>query len=126
MSGYIVNIEKESLENNNFRKVLFTAPNSQLVVMSLAPKEDIGMEVHTDVDQFIRVESGVGKAILDGKETKLEDGSAVVIPARTQHNIINTSNKSMKLYTIYSPKEHPDGVIHPTKADALKDERYHQ
>jgi mannose-6-phosphate isomerase-like protein (cupin superfamily) len=117
MAGYVINIEKATLENDNFRKVLNTAQNSQLVVMSLLPGEDIGSEVH-DLDQFIRFESGQGKVILDGKEYKVEDDWAVVIPAGVEHNVINTSeNESMKLYSIYSPPEHPDGTVHPTKAD---------
>lgn len=120
MSGFITNIEKETFDNENFRKVLFTATHSQLVVMTLQPNEDIGMEVHSDVDQFIRVESGVGKAVLDGEETALVDGSAVVIPAGTEHNIVNTSETDvMKLYTVYSPPEHPAGTIHRTKEEAL-------
>jgi mannose-6-phosphate isomerase-like protein (cupin superfamily) len=120
MSGFITNIEKETLENENFRKVLFTATHSQLVVMTLQANEDIGIEVHSDVDQFIRVESGVGKAVLDGEETALINGSAVVIPAGTEHNIVNTSETDvMKLYTIYSPPEHPAGTIHRTKEEAI-------
>lgn len=123
MAGYVVNIEARSLENKYFREVLFTGPNNQLVVMSLKPGEEIGMETHADIDQFIRVEAGKGKSILNGEEHDLADGSAVLIPAGTQHNIINTSStEPLKLYTIYSPPEHPDGTIHKTKADALADE----
>lgn len=123
---YVTNIEEKSLDNNYFREVLFTAPNSQLVLMSLKPLEDIGMETHDDVDQFIRVEAGEGKAILNGKEYPLEDGSAVVIPVGTEHNIINTSpDKKLKLYTIYSPAHHRDKTIHKTKADALADTEDH-
>lgn len=126
MAGYHTNIEKSSIANEYFRKVLFTGPYSQLVLMALKPGEDIGTETHDDVDQFIRVEAGQGKAVLDGKETMLEDGSAVVIPAGTQHNIINTSSsESLKLYTIYTPPEHPDGTIHKTKAEAMEYEREH-
>ena len=122
MNGYISNIEKESLENENFRKVLYTAKYSQLVLMSLLPKEEIGAEVHASVDQFIRIESGRGRAILDGQETQIADGSAIVIPAGTNHNIVNDSEtEKMKLYTIYSPSEHRDQVIHATKADAQAD-----
>ena len=118
MMGYTVNIGKASLENNNFRKVLYTAKNCQLVVMSLLPNEDIGEEVHT-LDQFIRIEEGKGKAILDGIEHDIEAEWAVVIPAGTKHNIINTSPDSkMKLYTIYTPPEHQDGVVRATKQDA--------
>ncbi|HEX2980043.1 MAG TPA: cupin domain-containing protein [Anaerolineaceae bacterium] len=126
MPGYHTDIEKKSLENGYFREVLFTGPHSQLVVMALKPKEDIGMEVHADVDQFIRVEAGQGKAVLDGKEFELADGSAVVIPAGTQHNIINVSaTEPLNLYTIYTPPEHPDGTIHKTKAEAEAYEREH-
>ena len=126
MAGYVINIEKKSLENSYFREVLFTGPNSQLVVMSLEPGEDIGMETHADVDQFIRVEAGTGKAILNGEEHPLQDGSAVVIPAGTEHNIINTSQKErLQLYTIYSPPEHPDKTVHKNKQEALAYEQEH-
>jgi len=124
MKGYIENIEKATKENENFRRVLYTAKNSQLVLMTLRPGEEIGEEVHT-LDQFIRIEEGEGKAVLDGVEHKIEDGSAVVIPAGMRHNVINDSDEEMKLYTIYSPPEHKDGVVHPTKADALADEEDH-
>jgi mannose-6-phosphate isomerase-like protein (cupin superfamily) len=120
MAGYHTDIEKKTEKNKYFREVLFTAPHSQLVVMSLKPGEDIGLETHPDTDQFFRVEEGKGKAILDGQEYKLEDGSALVIPAGTEHNVINTSSKkALKLYTIYTPPEHPDGTIHKTKAEAV-------
>jgi mannose-6-phosphate isomerase-like protein (cupin superfamily) len=126
MAGYSVNIEKKSLDNDYFREVLFTGPHSQLVVMALKPGEEIGLETHEDVDQFIRVEAGEGKAILNGKEHKLEDGSAVVIPAGTEHNVVNTSRtESLKLYTIYSPPEHPQGTIHKNKAEAMEYEKAH-
>ena len=126
MAGFIINIEKKSLENDYFREVLFTAPHSQLVVMSLRPGEEIGLETHDDRDQFIRVEAGTGKAILNGEEKALADGSAVVIPAGTQHNIVNTSQSdALKLYTIYSPSEHPDGTIHKNKAEAEAYEKEH-
>lgn len=122
MKGYITNIEKEALENENFRKVLYTAKNSQLVVMALKPGEDIGEEVH-QLDQFIRCEAGEGKAVLDGVEHVLNDGFAIVVPAGARHNIINTSSdKAMKLYTVYSPPNHSDGVIHVSKAEAEGDE----
>lgn len=121
MKGYVANIEKATEENNNFRKVLYTARYSQLVLMSLNPGEEIGEEMH-DLDQFLRIEKGEGKAVLDGVEHQLKGGSAVVVPAGTKHNIINTSSKEeMKLYTIYSPPEHRDGVVHKAKEDALKD-----
>ena len=126
MAGYVDNIEKKSLENKYFREVLFTGPHSQLVVMSIAPGDDIGMETHKDVDQFFRVEAGIGRAVLNGKEYDLEDGSAVVIPAGTEHNIINRSkSEPLKVYTIYSPPNHPDGTIHKDKAEALASEKEH-
>lgn len=124
MNGFVINIEEASSENDNFRKVLYTAPHSQLVVMSLKPNEDIGEEVH-DLDQFLRVESGTGKAVLNGIEHEIKDGSAIVVPAGTKHNIINTSgDKPMKLYTVYSPANHRDGVIHATKEEAEADEEH--
>lgn len=124
MKGYTIDIEKETLENEYFRKVLYTAEHSQLVVMSLEPKEDIGEEVHT-LDQFIRIEKGNGTAVLDGEEHSLYDGVALVIPAGTKHNIINGSEtEKMKLYTVYSPPEHEDQTIHKTKADALTHEEH--
>ena len=117
MNGLVIDIEKTTLQNDNFRKVINTAKNSQLVVMSLLPGVEIGTEVH-DLDQFIRFEVGKGKVLLDGKEYDVEDDWAVVIPAGVEHNVINTSDSvKMKLYSIYSPPEHPDGTIHPTKAD---------
>jgi mannose-6-phosphate isomerase-like protein (cupin superfamily) len=126
MAGYLTNIERKALDNTNFRQVLFTGPHAQLVLMALGPGEDIGMETHTDVDQFIRVESGHGTAVLDGKEHAIKDGSAIVIPAGTRHNIVNGSrNEALKLYTVYSPPQHADGTIHKTKADAEADERDH-
>jgi mannose-6-phosphate isomerase-like protein (cupin superfamily) len=124
MNGYITNIEEESLKNENFRKVLYTAKNSQLVVMSIMPGEDIGEEIH-NLDQFIRCEAGEGKAILNGREHDIRDGFAVVIPAGTKHNIVNISkDKPLKLYTIYSPPNHRDGVVHKTKAEAMGDEEH--
>src|SRR3989344_1405998 len=121
MKGYITNIEKLTLDNENFRQVLYTAKNSQLVVMSLRPNEEIGEEIH-QLDQFIRVESGHGKAVLDDVEHEIADGFAIVVPSGAKHNIINTSPDSqLKLYTIYSPPEHRDGVVHAAKADAIAD-----
>lgn len=125
MSGYITNIEDKTEGNDYFREVLFTAPHSQLVVMSIAPNEDIGEETHDNVDQFLRVESGEGKAVLDGDETSISDGYCVVVPAGTRHNIINTGSSALKLYTVYSPANHPDGTIHKTKEEALADEDDH-
>ena len=124
MKGYVSNIEKETLENNNFRKVLYTAKNSQLVLMSLKPNEEIGEEVH-HLDQFIRVEAGKGKAVLDGVEHEVEDGSAIVVPAGASHNVINGPDSEMKIYTIYSPPEHKDKTIHQTKDDAVNDKEDH-
>ncbi len=119
MKGFYSNIEKDTLENENFRKVLYTSKHSQLVLMSLAPKEDIGSEVHEDNDQFFRIEKGEGKCIIDGNEYKLEDGSAIVVPAGSEHNIINTSDtERLSLYTIYSPAHHKDGILRATKAEA--------
>lgn len=118
MQGYTINIEQATLNNNNFRQVLYTAKNSQLVLMSLKPGEEIGEEIHT-LDQFIRIEKGVGMAVLDGVEHDLSDNFAVVIPAGTKHNIINISEtEDMKLYTIYAPPEHQDKVIRTTKEQA--------
>ena len=124
---YIGNIEKETLENENFRKVLNTTKLSQLVVMSVAPGEDIGMEVHEGHDQFIRIEQGKAEVILDGEKTLVEDDFAVVIPAGTEHNVVNVGDVDLKLYTIYTPPEHPDGTIHKDKAeaDAYEAEHHH-
>ena len=124
MKGYVTNIEKSTIENSNFRKVLYTAKNSQLVLMSLRPGEEIGEEVH-ELDQFLRIEAGTGKAVLDGVEHLIEDSSAIVVPAGARHNIINTSEDSdMKLYTLYSPPEHRDGVVRLTKAEAMVEEEH--
>ncbi len=123
MKGYVGDIEKATKENSNFRKVLYTAKNSQLVVMSIEPGEEIGEEVH-DLDQFIRIEEGKGKAILDDVEHELEDDYAVVIPAGMKHNVINIGEKPLKLYTIYSPPEHRDGVVHQTREEAMEDDEH--
>ncbi len=125
MKGYIENIEKISLENETFRTVLYTAKNSQLVVMSLEPGEDIGEEIH-QLDQFIRCEAGQGKAILDDVEHEISDGFVVVVPAGVKHDIINTSlDMPLKLYTLYAPPNHRDGVVHETKEEAEADESEH-
>ena len=119
MKGFAINIEKNTLENGNFRKVLYTGKHSQLVLMSLQPKEEIGMEAHPDNDQFFRFEKGQGKCIIDGNEYELKDGVAVIVPAGAQHNIINTSDtEELKLYTIYSPAHHKDGIVRATKKEA--------
>jgi mannose-6-phosphate isomerase-like protein (cupin superfamily) len=123
MKGYIVNIEQETLQNENFRRVLYTAQNSQLVVMSIAPGDDIGEEVHT-LDQFIRVEQGSAKAVLDGVEHELPADFAIIIPAGTRHNVINTGSEPLKLYTLYAPPEHKDGTVRATKAEALASEEH--
>jgi mannose-6-phosphate isomerase-like protein (cupin superfamily) len=125
MKGFVVNIEKETAENTFFRRVLYTAPNSQLVVMSLKPGEEIGEEVH-ELDQFLRCEFGDGKAVLNGVEYPFGADFAVVVPAGTRHNVINTSKDSpMKLYTVYSPPDHKDKTIHKTKKDAENDKGDH-
>lgn len=119
MKGFVSNIEKDTLENNNFRKVLYTGTYGQVVVMSLLPNEEIGMEVHMDTDQFFRIDSGEGKVIIDGEESIVYDGFAVVVPAGANHNVINTSAiEALKLYTIYMPPHHKDGTVHSTKAEA--------
>jgi mannose-6-phosphate isomerase-like protein (cupin superfamily) len=119
MKGFNANIEKETLENTNFRKVLYTGKHSQLVLMSLKPNEEIGMEIHTDNDQFFRFEKGQGKCIIDGNSYELADGSVIIVPAGAEHNIINTSSsEDLKLYTIYSPAHHKDGIVKATKAEA--------
>jgi len=123
MKGYTTNIEKDTIENNNFRKVLYTGKHCQIVLMSLAPKEEIGMEVHEENDQFFRFEKGEGKCIIDGNEYELKDGVAVVVPAGTQHNIMNTfDTEELKLYTIYSPAHHKDGIVRTTKEEAESNE----
>ena len=120
MKGYITNIEKASLENENYRKVLYTTKNSQLVLMSLKSGEEIGSEIH-QLDQFIRIEQGTGKAILNDVDHDIADGSAIVVPKGAKHNIINTGATEMKLYTVYSPPNHKDGTIHATKADEVEE-----
>jgi mannose-6-phosphate isomerase-like protein (cupin superfamily) len=118
MTGYVTNIEADTLSNTDYRRVLFTGKNTQLVLMTLQPTEEIGEEVHAEHDQFIRVEAGSGVVVLNGQKHTLADGSAVVIPAGTMHNVINTSRaEPLRLYTLYSPPEHPDGTRHPTKRD---------
>jgi mannose-6-phosphate isomerase-like protein (cupin superfamily) len=124
--GFVTNIEQETLDNNNFRKVLYTSQHGQVVVMSLSPKEEIGMEVHEYTDQFFRVDSGDGKVIIDGEEAVISDGFAVVVSAGSMHNVINTSaDKPLKLYSIYMPPHHVDGTVHATKAVAEADTTDH-
>ncbi len=115
--GFCSNIEKDTLENDNFRKVLYTGKHCQLVLMSLLPNEEIGMEVHEENDQFFRFEKGQGKVIIDGNEYEVKDGSAVIVPSGAQHNVI-AGESGLKLYTIYSPAHHQDGVVRKTKAEA--------
>jgi mannose-6-phosphate isomerase-like protein (cupin superfamily) len=120
MKGFVENIEARSIANSNFRRVLYTAKNCQLVVMSLKPGEEIGEEIHK-LDQFFRVEEGTGEAVLDGVSKPVSAGFAIVVPAGASHNIINTGMAMMKLYTIYAPPNHRDGVVHATRADAESD-----
>ena len=118
MAGYVTDIERDTLANEDYRRVLFTGPYTQLVLMTLRPGEDIGLETHDGHDQFIRVEAGTGYVELDGKRHELHDGSAVVIPSGAKHNVVNSSERDvLRLYTLYSPPEHPDGTVQHTKAD---------
>lgn len=124
MRGYVTNIENDTLENQDFRRVLYTTKNTQLVLMNLRANEEIGEEIH-DLDQFIRIEAGQGLALIDGGAHRLSDGSAVIIPAGTKHNVINVSDtEELKLYTLYSPPEHRDGTVHKTKSDAIEHEEH--
>ncbi len=123
MKGFVQNIEALAVKNIDFRRVLYTAKNCQLVLMALKPKEEIGEEVHT-LDQFFRVEEGTGEAILDGATTAIRAGFAMLVPAGTHHNIINTGSAPLKLYTLYSPPNHRDGIVHHTRADAEADNEH--
>lgn len=126
MTGFVINIEEKALQNEYFREVLNTSQHSQLVVMSLNPNEEIGMEVHEIVDQFVRVEQGEGKAILNGEKFTIKAGFAIIVPAGVEHNIVNTSSKNkLKLYTIYSPAHHKNKTIHKTKQNAEADREDH-
>lgn len=119
MTGYVGPIEQMTEKNDNFRQVLYTGVYCQLVVMSLKPMEEIGMEVHPKVDQFFRIEEGEGKVVMNGEETPIKPGDAIIVPAGVNHNVVNTSaEKTLKLYTVYSPPNHPDGTVHATKAEA--------
>lgn len=126
MKGFTADIETATLENANFRKVLYTSKHSQLVLMSLLPKEEIGMEVHPDNDQFFRFEKGVGLCVIDGNEYEVKDGMAVIVPAGSQHNVVNKSEtEPLRFYTIYSPAHHKDGIVRPSKKEAeVKDEEF--
>jgi len=123
MKGFVKNIEGLAIKNSEFRQVLYTAKHSQLVLMALEPKQDIGAEVHK-LDQFFRVEEGSGEVVLDGVTTAINAGFAVLVPAGTKHNIINTGSDPMKLYTLYAPPNHRDGVVHHTRADAEADNEH--
>ena len=120
MKGFVGDIEDQAESNSDFRRVVYTGKNLQLVLMSLKPGEDIGEEVHTDRDQFFRIEKGKGEVLIDGKRSKIKDEDAVLVPAGARHNIINTGDKPMRLYTLYGPPEHRDGTVHATKVDAQK------
>jgi len=123
MRGFHAKIEQETLSNENFRKVLYTSKHSQLVLMSLKPGEEIGSEVHPDNDQFFRFEAGQGKIVIDGNEYAVSDGDAIIVPSGAEHNVINVSDSEpLKLYTIYSPAHHKDGIVRATKADAEANE----
>lgn len=123
--GFVANIEKATLENTDFRRVLYTGKFSQLVLMCLKPGEEIGAEVHEDVDQFFRFEKGEGTVVIDGVSHPVRDGSAVIVPNGANHNVVNTSStEDLNLYTIYSPPEHQDGVVHATREEALASEEH--
>jgi mannose-6-phosphate isomerase-like protein (cupin superfamily) len=125
LKGYVVVIEKETKKNTDFRRVLYTGKHSQLVLMSIKPGEEIGEETHDDVDQFFRFEEGEGKVIIDGVEHRVKDGNGVIVPAGARHNVINTSKlANLKLYTIYSPPEHQDGIVRHTKKEAMASEEH--
>lgn len=122
--GFVTNIEQDTIENSDFRKVLYTANHVQLVLMSIEPSSDIGVETHTDLDQFIRVESGAGYVMMNGVKSSISAGFALIIPAGTEHNIVNTGDKPLKIYTVYAPPNHQKDVVHRTKADAEADEEH--
>ena len=124
MKGFIGNIEDLTVENRDYRRVLYTGRHLQLVLMTLQPREDIGEEVHGDTDQFFRVEAGRGEVLIDGKRTEIESEMAIVVPAGARHNIRNTGNEPLQLYTLYGPPEHEDGVVQHTKADAMASEEH--
>jgi len=125
LKGYVVDIEKETERNIDFRRVLYTGRHSQLVLMSIEPGEEIGEETHDDVDQFFRFEEGEGEVIIDGVEHRVKDGNGVIVPAGARHNVINTSKLvNLKLYTIYSPPEHQDGIVRRTRKEAMASEEH--
>ena len=120
MKGFVGDIEEQAEDNSDFRRVVYTGKNLQLVLMSLKPGEDIGEEVHKDRDQFFRVENGKGEVLIDGKRSKIKGDDAVLVPAGARHNIVNTGEKPLRLYTLYGPPEHQDGTVHATKTDAQR------
>ena len=122
MKGFNANIEELTVNNNNFRQVLYTAKHCQLVLMSLPVSGEIGAEVHEENDQFFRFEAGQGKVLIDGNEYAVSDGSAIIVPAGAEHNVINTGEEPLKLYTIYSPAHHKDGIVRATREEAEADE----
>jgi mannose-6-phosphate isomerase-like protein (cupin superfamily) len=124
MNGFVDNIEDLTLGNKDFRRVVYTGKHTQLVLMSLRKGEEIGEEVHEDGDQFFRVEKGKGEVVIDGQRHKIRRDDAIVIPAGARHNVINTGDKSLKLYTLYAPPEHKDGTVHHTKAEAEESEEH--
>lgn len=118
MKGFVDDIEKLTTENKDFRRVLYTGQNLQLVLMAIPPGDEIGEEVHDDRDQFFRVEKGKGEVLIDGKRSKIEDDDAIIVPAGARHNVVNTGDEPLKVYTLYGPPEHRDGTVHKTKAEA--------
>lgn len=131
MLGWVDDVERATLENTNFRAVLFTGAHTQLTVMCLQPGEEIGWEAHGHIDQFLRLEQGTGRAEFGSSEDavdethEIQDDWAIIVPAGVWHNVVNTGDEPLKLYSLYSPPEHPDGTVHPTKADADADEHDH-
>lgn len=124
MKGFIADIEKLTEENSDFRRVLYTGENLQLVLMTILPGDEIGEEVHIDRDQFFRIESGEGEVLIDGKRSKFKSDDAIVVPAKAKHNLINTGTKPLRLYTLYGPPEHRHDTVHATKADAQAAEEH--
>ena len=124
MQGFVADIEKLTVENTDFRRVLYTGKYLQLVLMTLQPGDEIGAEVHEDRDQFFRIESGSGEVLIDGKRNPVKDDDAIIVPAGAKHNVINNGDAPLMLYTLYGPPEHRDGVVHKTKAEADANEEH--
>jgi mannose-6-phosphate isomerase-like protein (cupin superfamily) len=124
MKGFIADIESLTEENTDFRRVLYTGKKMQLVLMALQPGEEVGEEVHEDRDQFFRIEEGEGEVVIDGKRTSVEENHAIIVPAGARHNVINTGDAPLLLYTLYAPPEHRDGLIQKTKKDAERQEEH--